>query len=71
MDLLYKNEKPLFIINLIISLLIWIILIFGTVGVALIWILFFFIFYLFVQSGLIAYLKGTAVKITPDQFPDL
>ena len=42
MDILYKNEKPLFIINLIISLLIWIILIFGTVGVALIWILFFF-----------------------------
>jgi len=71
MDLLYKNEKPLFVINLIISLLIWIILIFGTVGVALIWILFFFIFYLFVQSGLIAYLKGTAVKLTPDQFPDL
>jgi Zn-dependent protease with chaperone function len=71
MDLLYKNERPLFIINLVLSVLFWVLIIFGTAGIILIWILLFFISYLFVQSGLIAYLKGTAVKITPNQFPDL
>ena len=71
MELLYKNEKPLFTINVVISLLFWLLLIIGTFGTALFFILFYFIFYIVVQSGFIAYLKGTAVKLTPQQFPDL
>ncbi|MBU4319320.1 MAG: M48 family metallopeptidase [Proteobacteria bacterium] len=71
MDLIYKSEKPLFIICLVISIIFWLLMVLGTVGIALFWVLFFFVIYLFVQSGLIAYLKGTAVKIAPDQFPDL
>ena len=43
----------------------------GTFGVALFYMFIFFVFSIFAQSGLIAYIKGTAVRITPDQFPDL
>jgi len=70
-DLVYPNEKALFAISLIISAPFWILLIVGTMGAALIWAVFFFVFYLFVQSALIAYIKGTAVRISPQQFPDL
>jgi Zn-dependent protease with chaperone function len=43
----------------------------GTVGMALVYGLLFFISYCFAQSALVSYLKGTAVQITPAQFPDL
>ncbi|MBA5637462.1 M48 family metalloprotease [Duganella sp. LX20W] len=71
MDLIYKHEKKLFGWMLAISLLIWLGLIVGTVGVALVYLLLFFVAYCFAQSALISYLKGTAVKITWQQFPDL
>ncbi|MBA5605942.1 M48 family metalloprotease [Duganella sp. FT3S] len=71
MELIYKNEKALFGWMLAISLLIWLGLIVGTVGGALVYLLLFFVAYCFAQSALISYLKGTAVKITWQQFPDL
>jgi len=70
-SLIYKNEKRLFTILLLISLAIWGGLIVGTSGIVLVYIASFFIFYLFAQAGFISYLKGTAVEITPEQFPDL
>lgn len=69
--LVYRNERTLFIVKAVISAIVWIALLVGTVGVMLMYLLFFFIGYLFAQSGLIAYLKGTAVRISPEQFPDL
>ncbi|RJQ49141.1 MAG: hypothetical protein C4528_01165 [Gammaproteobacteria bacterium] len=71
MNLVYKHEKPLFYILVVISLLIWIGVIAVTSGIALIYVAVAFIFYLFFQSAFISYLKGTAVKITVQQFPDL
>jgi Zn-dependent protease with chaperone function len=71
MNLIYKNEKTLFGIMLALSLLIWAALVIGTVGMALLYLLLFFISYCFAQSALVSYLKGTAVQITPAQFPDL
>ena len=71
MNLVYKNEKTLFGIMLVVSLLIWAVLLLGTMGMALLYGLLFFIFYCFAQSALVSYLKGTAVQITPAQFPDL
>lgn len=71
MSLLYKNEKPLFNIMLGISLLAWVGLAVGTMGMVLIYVVFFALFYVLAQSGFISYLKGTAVEITPEQFPDL
>ncbi len=69
--LIYKHEGTLFVLHVVIATIFWLAIVLGTFGVALIWILFFFIVYLFVQSGLIAWLRGNGVRITPEQFPDL
>jgi Zn-dependent protease with chaperone function len=71
MDLVYKNEKKLFAIMLVFSVVVWIAVVVGTVGLALIYALIFFLSYCFAQSALISYIKGTGVKITEAQFPDL
>ena len=71
MTKIYKHEKPLFIISLVFSLLVWSALLVGTFGVLLIYILIGFIFYLFVQSAFIAYLKGTGVALSQTQYPDI
>ncbi|MCK5335390.1 MAG: M48 family metallopeptidase [Gammaproteobacteria bacterium] len=71
MENVYKNEKTLFNIAFVLSLLFWLVLIVGTFGIALIYILVGFIFYVFVQSAFISYIKGTAVKVSENQFPDL
>lgn len=71
MNLIYKNEKTLFLIAAIISGLFWIALILGTLGIALLYLLFVYIFFLFAHSGFITYLKGNGVRITEDQYPDL
>jgi Zn-dependent protease with chaperone function/competence protein ComGC len=71
MELVYKNERTLFIISAVIATVLWLAFIVGTLGVALVYILFALLIYLFAQSAFISYLKGTAVRITPGQFPDL
>ncbi|BBL72438.1 M48 family metallopeptidase [Methylogaea oryzae] len=71
MDLVYPKEKTLFAILLLLAIPIWLALIVGTLGTALLYLLAGFVFYLFAQSGLIAYLKGNTVAISPTQFPDL
>ena len=65
MDLIYRNEKLLFGIAVLISALFWLVLVGVTLGIALIYVLMFFVFYLFAQSAFISYIRGTAVKITP------
>jgi Zn-dependent protease with chaperone function/type II secretory pathway pseudopilin PulG len=70
-ELLYPNERSLFPIALVISIGFWLLLLVGTLGFALFYALFGFVFYLFAQSGLIAYIKGNAVRITPAQYPDV
>ncbi|MCL1090186.1 M48 family metallopeptidase [Shewanella profunda] len=70
-DIVYSKEKSLFTILAIISGLIWIAIIFATKGLALVYVLMFFIIYLFSHSAFISYLKGTAVEINPEQFPEL
>ena len=71
MPLTYGKENPLFVIALLISLVIWIGLIAVTFGVALLWVLIFFIIYLFAQSGFISYLKGNAVRLSEQQYPEI
>ncbi len=71
MELIYKNEKQLFVLMLILSAVVWLALIVGTLGIALVYALLFFLGYCFAQSALISYIKGTGVKITDTQFPDL
>jgi Zn-dependent protease with chaperone function/Tfp pilus assembly protein PilE len=71
MQLVYKNEKRLFGVMLVLSALVWLLLLVGTMGMALAYLLLGFLFYCFAQSALISYIKGTGVRITEEQFPDL
>ncbi len=71
MDLVYKHEKPLFVITMVVSILFWLVLFVGTFGLLLVYILMGYIFFLFAHSAFISYLKGTGVKITKEQYPDL
>lgn len=70
-ELVYKNEKILFTLHFALATIFWLLLIVGTMGVALLYMFALFISYLFAQSALIAWIKGNGVKISADQFPDL
>ena len=71
MNLVYRNEKTLFWLMLVLSVLLWLALVVGTVGMALVYGLLAFLGYCFAQSALISHIKGTGVQITEQQFPDL
>ncbi len=71
MNLVYKHEKKLFFISAVISTVFWLALLVGTFGILLIYLLFGYLFFLFAHSAFITYLKGTGVKITDQQYPDI
>lgn len=71
MELVYPNERKLFRIALVLAIIIWAVLIIGTVGIALIYIGLFFLIALFAQSGFITHVRGNGVRITEAQYPDL
>lgn len=70
-ELVYRNETTLRAIALGLSIIIWLVLLFGTFGALLIYILIFALFALVAHSALIAHLRGNAIRITPKQMPDL
>jgi Zn-dependent protease with chaperone function/type II secretory pathway pseudopilin PulG len=69
--LVYPRERTLGRITLVLGLLAWLGLIAGTFGAALIGLAVGFLLYLFIQSALIAYIKGNGVELSESQFPDL
>jgi Zn-dependent protease with chaperone function/Tfp pilus assembly major pilin PilA len=70
-ELVYRNETTLRTIALVISIIIWALLLFGTFGVVLVYIGLIALFALVAHSALIAHLRGNAIRITPKQMPDL
>ncbi|GLQ51303.1 M48 family metalloprotease [Dyella flava] len=70
-ELVYRNETTLRTIALALSIIIWLLLLFGTVGILLVYILLIALFALVAHSALIAHLRGNAIRITPKQMPDL
>src|SRR5262249_43198673 len=70
-DLVYPRERSLGTITLVLGVLVWLVLIIGTMGVALVMLGCGALLYVFVHSALIAHLKGNAVEISQAQFPDL
>ncbi|MBI1424049.1 MAG: M48 family metalloprotease [Gammaproteobacteria bacterium] len=71
MNLAYRKEKPLFVIALVLSLVFWLALLVATFGIALLWLLLFFIVYLFAQSGFISHIRGNAVRLSEQQYPEI
>jgi hypothetical protein len=67
----YPRERWLGNITLGLGLLVWLLLIVGTLGIALVYVLLGFIGYVFAQSAVIAWIKGTGVKLSPTQLPEL
>ena len=67
----YPRERWLGNITLGLGVLVWGLLVLGTLGIALVYVLMGFIGYVFAQSAVIAWIKGTAVKVTPTQLPEL
>lgn len=70
-ELIYPRERTLGIITLVLGILVWLGLIIGTLGGALIGLALGFVLYLFIQSTLIAHIKGNGVELSEAQFPDL
>ena len=70
-ELVYPRERTLATLTLILGLLIWLLLIAGTFGVALLILLAGFVAHLFAQSALSARIKGNGVELSEAQFPDL
>lgn len=71
MDLVYKNENALKLIAIIVSLIAWFAVVYFTKGLVLLYVLIFGLIYLFAQSGFIAYLRGTGVRVSETQYPDV
>lgn len=69
--LTYPRERTLGTITLVLGLIAWLGLIIGSFGIALVILALGFILYLFVQSSLIAHIKGNGVELSDKQFPDL
>ena len=70
-ELVYPRERTLGTITLVLGIIAWLLIIVGTVGIALVYLLIGFLFYLFAQSALIAWLRGNGVLLSSQQLPDL
>src|SRR5262249_54214554 len=69
--LVHPRERTLGSITLVLGLIAWLVLVVGTVGIALVYLLLGFLFYLFAHSALISWLRGNGVLLSAQQLPDL
>lgn len=67
----YPRERTLGRLTLILGVLGWLVLIAGTLGVALLYVMVALLAYVFAHSALIAQVKGTGVRLSAQQCPDL
>jgi Zn-dependent protease with chaperone function len=65
----WPSEKPLFLLVLLFSLGIWAILALTVIGLAYVALIGLFLF--FVHLAFVTYLRGSAVRLGPAQFPEL
>jgi len=70
-ELVYPREVSLGAITLVFGLIGWLLLIVGTFGLALAYLLVGFVFYVFAHSAFISWLRGNAVLLSHAQLPDL
>ncbi len=65
----WRNEMTLFVISAIISVFAWFFLAISIVG--LIYAVFIALFFFIIHLGFIAHVRGSGVRLGPDQFPEL
>ncbi len=75
-ELVYPRERTLGMITLVLGSLVWLALIVAAFSktaliLAVLWLAFGFVMYLFAHSALIAHIKGNGVELSETQFPDL
>src|SRR5678816_2662302 len=70
-ELVYPREISLGASTLVFGLIGWLLLIVGTFGLALVYLLIGFVFYVFAHSAFISWLRGNAVLLSQAQLPDL
>jgi hypothetical protein len=65
----WPSERPLFLLALLVSLALWLLAAITIVGI--VYGAFFGIFFFVMHLGFVAYVRGNAVRLGPDQFPEL
>ena len=65
----WSSERPLWALMLLVSIGVWLALAISIIG--LVYALFFGLVFLFAQAMFIAHLRGNAVRLGPDQLPEL
>jgi Zn-dependent protease with chaperone function/type II secretory pathway pseudopilin PulG len=69
--LVHPRERTLGAVTLVLGLIGWLVIVVVTVGIALVYLLLGFVFYLFAHSALISWLRGNGVLLSAQQLPDL
>ncbi|TKT80304.1 M48 family metallopeptidase [Aquamicrobium sp. LC103] len=67
----WPSEIPLRVAIILTSIALWLLIIVGTFGLGLIYVVLIAAFLFFVQVGFIAHLRGSAIRLGPDQFPEI
>jgi Zn-dependent protease with chaperone function len=67
----WPSEIPLFIAVIVVSILLWIVITVATVGIGLVYALLIGLFFFFVHAGLVMHLRGSAIQLGPNQFPEI
>ncbi len=67
----WPSEMPLFVTIVILSILLWGLIIVGTLGIGLIYVVLIGAVLFFAHAALIAHVRGSAIKLGADQFPDI
>lgn len=65
----WPSERPLFLLALLVSLALWLLAAITIVGI--VYGAFFGIFFFVMHLGFVSYVRGNAVRLGPDQFPEL
>ena len=70
-QLVYPTERTLGTVTLVLGSLVWLGLLIGTMGMALVALVVGVLIYLFLQFALVAHIRGNAVELSETQFADL
>ena len=65
----WPSERPRFTIALIVSVILWLLALASSIG--LIYAAFLALFFFILHLTFIAHVRGSAIRLSPDQFPDL